>query len=234
MEPLVVGVRRPTVREMDITQGSDALISQREAQEHFGLLGIDRETARRMLLAGLVRPVHRQRGATLYREADVLAFLRRYLVTPPAVTDGILVVLRSHPRRADPASPVGWSGIDLTAPPDEQLVAARAGGRGMSVVTRAYIRAVAERDGCVPMVATVGSAVALAAEILEPVPREESAERRRPAWMLRPAGAWGQEWHGLHLPTSPGGSSWRVLGPPDDPFVSAPRRRSGLRSGGTS
>jgi hypothetical protein len=202
------------------------VVTERTAAALFADLGIDRETARRVLRAGLVRPVQRMRGVTLYRECELAAFVSRQLVEPPEVTDGVVVVFRTHPRRADPDSPVGWSGLDLTAPPAEQLVAARAGGRGMSAVTRTYVSLLAQRDGCVPMLATIGGFVGLAAEIIGPAPHD-AAERRSPAWQLRGAGAWADEWLGLHVPTGRGGSSWRLLGPAANPLVS----RSGSRQG---
>ena len=198
------------------------MLSQREAVERFTALGLDRESARRVLVCGLVPPVRRGRGTTLYDERDVQAFLDRQRTDLPPWEEQFVVVLRTQPRRADADSPVGWSGIDLTAPREEQLVAARAGGRGMSGVTQAYVALRAERDGAVPMLATVGGFVALAAEILGAVPRDDS-ERRRPAWRLRAAGPWAEQWLGLFLPTGRGGSSWRILGSRTNVFVSRPR-----------
>lgn len=189
-------------------------VSGREAAERLGALGVDRQAARRALLAGLAGRGERRRGALLYDAARVDAVAERAAEEmdlgaaddlPEQCRAGTFVV-RLPPRIDDTGPGRTWRGVDLHVPLKEQHDAARMWFR-TSVWTRTMIRMRAERDGHVPFVATVGSFVALGADITG-----VDLEDRGVAFRLSEPGEWFDAWRGRRLATGAGGP-WQWWAP---------------------
>lgn len=106
-------------------------VSMREAAELMGRIGINRESARIAMNAGMVGEVRRAGGARLVRERSVRAVIDRAR-QPPAPTPDLeearrqgVFVARLGPCRETPEEDWRtWRGADLTAAPEEQRLAA--------------------------------------------------------------------------------------------------------------
>jgi len=171
-------------------------------------LGIHPETARRLLVAGLLG---RPRGTTLasfYRRDVVDAFVAEQRARPPLpVPDRNLVIVR-----------VGNGRVRFGATEQHQLDRL-AGGWRMSPTWRILCRAMPE-VGAPPVgfLVTLGGYVVAGADIMGAEwdgAEAEGADRRAasPLWTrfdLRPPGAWFDAWRGQLLPTQVGGSALRV------------------------
>lgn len=128
-------------------------ITQLEATKRLAGAGVHRPSAIRLLQAGFAGPARAVGGAVrparlLYDEGAVDRLVARPL---------------SHARRPDAASACGWSGIDLSAAPEEQLEAVR---RTRTMGLGAWAQAVhaRRRDGVLRVVVTMDSFVALGAD----------------------------------------------------------------------
>lgn len=189
----------------------------------FARLGVDRETARRALRAGLVAPQVCLDKVTLYDAGEVGGYLdaeSRRGPLPEVTTETL--VLRTRPWYRHEASPVGWAGVSLEEAEDRQLAALGADWRleaGRRILTTVRI----EDRGCMPLLATVGGFVLKAAEV---VGQHEVARRGRTFrlhYELRPAGPWADEWLGRHCPTGRGGAQFRMFAPRRSPWRSRSR-----------
>jgi len=142
------------------------LVSGREAAAILAGIGLDRESARRALLAGVAGEAQRTRGALLYDEAAV----KRLLVDPVDPDDlGMdcwdgMFVGRVGPRRAAPDEHRQWRGADLTAPVGEQRDGVRMYWQIAPLTNLCIARMVGKR-GFVPFVATVSGFVVLGGDI---------------------------------------------------------------------
>jgi hypothetical protein len=188
-------------------------LTERQARERLGGLGLDPESARRVLKAGLAGPVVRTRGATLYDACRVQQLIERASQSKQAAPEPHMetFVARMAPGR-----------LDVRLPLEEQLDAVRGGWR-LGIWTAGYLALLGGDQGYFPFLATVGGIVALGAEITG----SESAGRRggrdaRHAFILRPAGPWFDQWRGVRLATGRGGGAWRIIGPPGAILVSHP------------
>ena len=149
-------------------------------------------------------------GKLLYREMLVRDLLNRHWcyardLTTPAES-GASLVIHSAPRRADDTSACGWSGVDLLAPVEEQLEAVR---RTRRMGLGSYAQACLERQrrGHIQLVVTVGSFVALGADIVA-----LDVRGGRTVLSLRPPGAWFARFDGARLETDLGAERrWLVL-----------------------
>ena len=195
--------------------GPGGWLTERQARERLGGLGLDPESARRVLVAGLAGPVVRTRAATLYDAGRVQRLIERASPSAAAPEPHMeMFVARMAPGR-----------LDVRLPLDDQLEAARGGWR-LGTWTAGYLAIIGGARGYLPFLATVGGIVALGAEITG----SESAGRRdgrdaRHAFTLRPAGPWFDQWRGVRLPTGQGGGAWRIIGPPGALLASRPRAR---------
>ena len=142
------------------------LVSGREAAGLLGTIGLEREAARRALLAGVAGPAQRSRGALLYDEASVKQLLVDP-VDPGALSmdcwDGMFVG-RVGPRRAAQDEYRQWRGADLTAAVAEQRDGVRMYWR-IAPLTYMCIQRLVERRGFVPFVATVSGFVVVGGNI---------------------------------------------------------------------
>lgn len=146
-------------------------ITQLEATKRLAGAGVHRPSAIRLLQAGFAGPARAVGGAVrparlLYDEGAVDRLVASpLLLTFPCTTPTApaALVIRSHARRPDAASACGWSGIDLSAAPEEQLEAVR---RTRTMGLGAWAQAVhaRRRDGVLRVVVTMDSFVALGAD----------------------------------------------------------------------
>ena len=176
----------------------------RQAAEQLGALGLDRESARKALLAGVAGPATRA-GTTVLYDADRVGELasgehrridRLEVEELPEACRRGMVVVRLTPRRPDPGPERAWQGADLLAPREEQLDAARMWFR-MSPWTRVLIRHRAGTGGGagVPFVATVGTLVVLGADITG----VDAGYPRGAALRLAEPGEWFETWRGARF-----------------------------------
>ena len=168
----------------------------REAAECLAALGIERESARRALAAGVAGAGVRTRAAVLYDRARVESLVDRAQVPLdhrdvddlPAACRGGTLVVRLSPRRPDDGSSRSWQGADTTAPREEQWDAARMWFR-MSPWTRVLLRSRASTGRPAPFVATVGGFVVLGADVLG-----VDVEARGTSLRLGEPGDWFECW----------------------------------------
>ena len=195
------------------------LVSSREAEDALGTLGISRRSARLVLASGLAGQPLRTRGALLYDATRV-----RDLVAAPEVEralqrvrwPGLLVV------RLGAATP-----LDLAASQAAQF-AAVAGPWQLSPWLRARLGLAVRQHGRAAFVATVGTFVALGADIVGTHVRgattgggpdvgssEQEPDRAGAMLELSPPSDWFDGFRGRRLPTG-GGGPWRYwsLPPP--------------------
>lgn len=154
-------------------------LTERQARERLGGVGLDPESARRVLVAGLAGPVVRTRAATLY-DASLVQQLAERASQP--------VQALPEPHMETFVARMGPGRLDVRLPLEEQLDAVRGGWR-LGTWTAGYLAVIRGVHGHLPFLATVGDIVALGAEITG----TESAGRRdgldaRHAFLLRPAG----------------------------------------------
>lgn len=168
------------------SSGQPTQLSRREACDLLReRAGIDRETARRVLAAGLAGPGIRLRGSILHDRAAVESLASRPLLGPwmPEVCRQGTFVARLGQRRAD-----------ASAPEAEQLRAASGPWR-LSALARVKLHVMVDGRGFLPFVATTGGFVVLGAEVVGVTGAHLS---------LRPPGDWFDSWRGGRLPTAPG------------------------------
>lgn len=199
----------------------DDLVSEREAAEEFERIGVDRETARRVLRTGLAGTGRRTRAATLYDRRRV-----RDLVDRVAGPDGHVPMARTETFVARTVPRTGDRGIDLSLPVPDQLDLVRRGWQ-LGPAVGMLVHARVERDGSMPFLATVSGFVVLGADIIGFDPAGGTTPSGRPgcAFRLRPAGEWFDGLLGRMLDSGVGGGSHRIDGPPGSAFVSVPGRR---------
>lgn len=198
-------------------------LTERQTRERLGGVGLDPESARRVLVAGLAGPVVRTRAATLYDASLVQQLAERASQPAQALPE---------PHMETFVARMGPGRLDVRLPLEEQLDAVRGGWR-LGTWTAGYLTVIRGVHGHLPFLATVGGIVALGAEITG----TESAGRRdgldaRHAFLLRPAGSWFDPWRGVRLATGQGGGAWRIIGPPGAVLVS--RSRASRDQGGTT
>lgn len=168
-------------------------LTQRQACARLETAGVHRPAALRVLACGLAGPARRvgggpsRVGKLLYDERRVDALLQRRLVSsrePEGTLAPAALVVSTGPRRSDPDSACGWSGVDLSAPPDEQLEAVR---RTRRMALGSYALAVLGRraHGSIPLIVIVNGFVAVGADIIG---IDLAAGRTR--LDLRPPGPW--------------------------------------------
>lgn len=191
-----------------------SLISEREAAAMFARLGVDRETARRALRAGLIAPEVCLDRVTLYDAAEVGDYLAAESSRGPLpqVTTETLV-LRTRPWYRYEDSPVGWAGVSLEEAEDRQLAALGADWR-LEASRRILTKVRIEDRGAMPLLATVGGFVLKAVEIVGVHDGRHE---------LRPAGPWADPWLRRHYPTGRGGAQFRMVAPPGSPWRSRSR-----------
>jgi hypothetical protein len=179
-----------------------------------GALGVDRESARRALLAGVAGPGERIGGLILYESAHLEQLVARIndapgpdAMTLDPICRGGIFTARVGPRREDASAWRAWAGADMTAPMPEQLDAVRMWWQ-MSAFTRVTLRVGIERDGYLPFLATVAGFVVVGADIvgLEPGRQEGTALR------LREPSSWFEPLRQTRLPVTQGGP-WQLWSP---------------------
>lgn len=169
----------------------------REAAALLAPAGVDRETTRRLLLAGLAGETLRRGNGTLHRRDRVLELGDRPWVVSPT---GEGQARRTFVARL-PTYPVLSSG--------ERQDAARGPWR-ISALGRVSLRADIDRHGSVPLVATLGGFVVLGAEIVGIAGIARRSDQPCGAFLtLRPAGAWFEDWTARRLGSS-GRHQWWV------------------------
>ncbi|WP_181313108.1 hypothetical protein [Nocardioides campestrisoli] len=194
--------------------------SQREACEVLGArCGMDRETARRVLRAGLAGAGVRLRGTVLYEAAEVEALARRPLLDLglPRVCHRGTFVARLGARRTVPPErrlrgpdglPQTWRGADLAAAPAEQLRAASGPWR-LSPLARVRLTSMVQRQGFVPFVATTGGFVLLGGDLVAARAAEPGRSSSATMLALADPGDWFDAWRRGRLLTGPGGP-WQM------------------------
>jgi hypothetical protein len=184
-------------------------ITQREAAEILHEdIGVHRESARRMLAAGLVGRGRSTSRATYYLRRVVDDFVAAYRTAGPLPQrDRNLVLVRVGPGR-----------VRLHMQPEDLLDRLGDGWR-MSFRWRLLLDAVMERGERPGFLVTVGGFVVLGADIVgvswagrPPADggyagKEESLKTR---FELEGPGEWYAEWHARHVPTGRGGAALRV------------------------
>jgi hypothetical protein len=184
------------------------LISAREAADLLAPLGIGRESTRRVLAFGLAGPAHETRSARLYDRDRVAALLG----WPPVDLTGLDETVRAGVFVARLGNHVGT------------LAEAARGPWRISPWLRTRISMTQERQGFVPLVATIGGFVVLGADITGGVlhaPGAATIGRQpgrtctftltEPRTQPRP---WFDDFEGHRLPTGPG-AAWRWWQPPN-------------------
>lgn len=208
----------------------DWLTQRAAAQQLHEDIGMHRETARRLLVAGAMGLPRNTSLASFHHRDEIDAFVARYRERPPLpVPDRNLVVVR-----------VGNGRVRLGATEQHQLDRLADGWR-MSSKWRALCRGVVAAGGrpCGFLVTLSGFVVAGAdivgaewagREDVEPGHPEGSPLLTR--FDLRPPGAWYDDWSGQQLPSQVGGAALRVWALHDRaPWERTPRdRRTGRRS----
>ncbi|WP_162599681.1 hypothetical protein [Nocardioides solisilvae] len=175
-----------------LTDGAAELMSRREAGALLGeLAGLDRETARRVLDAGLAGEGMRLRGTVLHERARVAELAARPCLEdlplgrdslPEACQRGTFVA-RLGPRRPDSSAAGPWR---------------------VSALARVRLRATMEAQGFVPFVATRGGYVVLGGDAVGTETGEDGTR-----FLLREPGRWYAAWRDGRLPASPG-PPWQV------------------------
>ncbi len=165
-------------------------------------LGIHPETARRLLVAGLLGRPRAMELATFYRRDVIEAFVQQQRDRPPLpVPDRNLVFVR-----------VGNGRVRLGATQQHQLDRLSVGWR-MSPQWRALCRGMIELDRPpVGFLATMGGFVVAGADIVgaERAQGPDSSSHLLTRFDLRPPGEWYDDWRGRLLPTRAGGAALRV------------------------
>jgi hypothetical protein len=189
-------------------------ITGREAGRALSALGVDRESARRALLAGVAGPGERIGGLLLYDHARVEELVSRVGARPeldPGALDPIcrrgVFTARVGPRREEASPYRAWKGADMTAPTSEQLDGVRLWWQ-LSTLTRVLLKSRVERDGYFPFLATVAGFVVVGADIvgLEPGRPEGTA------FCLREPSPWFDTFRVARLPVTQGGP-WQFWSP---------------------
>ena len=204
-------------------------ISGRRAGQMLAEIGIGRETARHLLNAGVAGQPLVTSAAHFYDADRVRAVVERAGVlerwTEAAATE--MFVGRIGPRVPDPGPGRTWRGADVSAPLREQLDAVSKPWE-LSKWKRVLLLSLIERDGFVPFLGAMGGIVVVGGEIVgfRSAGADEDGRTRGTAFDLREARDWFPEWQGRRLRLGAGGP-WRIIAPPDSPFVSANLR--GLR-----
>jgi len=186
-------------------------VSMREAAELLAEIGINRESARVAMNAGLVGGVRRAGGARLVRERSVRAVIDRARQPPTPTPDheearrhGVFVA-RLGPCRETPEEDWrAWRGADLTAAPEEQRLAA-SGWWSLNALARAGFRGLAEGGVRQPFVGVLAGIAVVGAEIVGLTQDRESPHGRRCRFELAPpTGDWYAQLEGRQLLASPG------------------------------
>jgi hypothetical protein len=189
-------------------------ITGREAGRALSALGVDRESARRALLAGVAGPGHRLGGLLLYESERVEKLISRAsalsgldsCALDPICQRGIFTA-RVGPRKEEASTDRAWKGADMTAPMSDQLDGVRMWWQ-MSSFTRVMLKLKVEQDGYFPFLATVAGFVVVGADIV-------GLERARPegtAFCLREPSSWFDTLRHARLPVTRGGP-WQLWSP---------------------
>lgn len=186
------------------------MLSAREAADRMACLGMDRETARRALVAGVAGEPLRTRGAHLYETSRVDRVIedadRPIGPVSAACADGVFVGRLSRRRPTPEDDWRGWRGADLTAPCSEQRAAASGWWR-MSAITAVVLKLRVEASDFVPFVGAVSGLAMLGAEIVDIHTEAVLGRPDRTRFELRAAGAWFEALAGRRL-DGPTGSPW--------------------------
>ena len=182
-------------------------VTQQQACRILARAGLHRPAAVRVLRAGFagapraVGGSEARPGKLLYREPRVWDLVVRPMFgcdEPEHALDPAALVIRSGPRQLDEGSGCGWSGVDLTAPLDEQLEAVRR-TRPMSIAMYATAVIARQVHGSIPFVVTVSSFVAVGAEVVA-----IDVTGGRTQLTLQPPGPWFDQLRGARLDSGPG------------------------------
>ncbi len=183
-----------------LTQRQVALLLHEE-------IGVHRETARRLLAAGLLGKPRTTSLADFYRRDALDAFLERHRARGPLPDrDRHLVVVR-----------VGNGRVHFGAEVPEHRDRLATGWR-MSPKWRALITMCSQRAQPVGLLVTIGGFVVAGADIAAAEwagqeglpPGDPMASPLLTRFDLDPPGAWYDEWRGYYLPTGRGGAALRV------------------------
>jgi hypothetical protein len=189
-------------------------ITGREAGRAMSALGVDRESARRALLAGVAGPGERIGGLLLYDSACVEELISRVRAAPELDSEALdpicrrgIFTARVGPRKEEASPYRAWKGADMTAPTSEQFDGVRMWWQ-MSAFTRVLLRLRVERDGYFPFLAAVAGFVVVGADIvgLEPARPEGTA------FCLREPSTWFEVLRHARLPVTKGGP-WQFWSP---------------------
>jgi hypothetical protein len=168
-------------------------------------LGINRESARIALNAGLAGEVVRAGGAHLVEDHSVRAVIER-AHRPMGSEDSYdaarragAFVGRLGPRRATPEDDWrSWRGVDLAAPGEEQLLAA-AGWWQVSIPTRVLLTVRAERGDLVPFIGVVAGLAVVGGEVAGVAGRRPGHDARWLRFDLTLPGSWFEELQGRRI-----------------------------------
>lgn len=185
----------------------DWLTQRQMAERLHEELGIHPETARRLLVAGLLDGARATSLAVFYPRDALDTFVARHHAQGPTPTpDRNLVVVR-----------VGHGRVRLGAQTQDHLDRLGEGWR-MSGVWRALFSAVAERGDRGGLLATLGGFVVAGADIVGAEwvgqeglpPGDPDGSYLLTRFDLVEAGSWYDDWRGRYLPTGRGGAALRV------------------------
>ncbi len=185
----------------------DWLTQRQMAERLHEALGVHPETARRLLVAGLLGGAHATSLAVFYPREALDVFVDRHRAQGPAPTpDRNLVIVR-----------VGHGRVLLGAQTQDHLDRLGQGWR-MSAGWRGLLRAVAERGDRGGFLATLGGFVVAGADIVGAewagqeglAPGDPAASHLLTRFDLVEAGTWYDDWRGRYLPTGRGGAALRV------------------------
>jgi hypothetical protein len=209
----------PTFPDMEVTQQQACRILTKA--------GLHRPAAVGLLRAGFAGPARRVGGTSrvgklLYREQRVWDLVVRPMFgseEPTHALDPAALVIRTGPRRPDQRSGCGWSGVDLSAPMEDQFEAVRR-TRAMSMAMYATAVIARQIHGTFPLVVTVSSFVALGADVVA-----IDVTGGRTVLTLQPPGSWFDPLRHARLDSGPGPERrWLAI---EERFVAGSWRSSG-------
>lgn len=168
-------------------------------------LGINRESARIALTAGLAGEVVPTGGAHLVEEHSVRAVIERAYRPMGSEADydtarrAGAFVGRLGPRAATPEDVWRtWRGVDLAAPGEEQRLAA-SGWWQVSIPTRVLLTVRAERGDLIPFMGVVAGLAVVGGEVVSVAGRRPGHDGRWVRFELAEAGAWFEELRGRRV-----------------------------------
>lgn len=188
------------------------LLSTRTAIEELAAAGCNHLAAREILASGLAGPATVTRGAVLYAADRVRAIGNRSHANPTALAEhtalagGVFVVrLRARRTVEETAPPRTWIGFDATQPNSPEQDDALRMWWTMSESTAETIRQRCDREGFVPLVATVGTLVATGRNIIA----VDDYVDNQIAFIVTPAGPWFADHFADHWLNAGRGASWK-------------------------